>query len=279
VDSSRGELRRWLGALDFEADRPWLPASLLIAGFEVSFVVLASGQAYLEYRFGLSPVAVLVGVWVVWTLWHSLFFPRRRERYLAYAQRPYRSAFVGDIYPWVTLGFAQMWRPLFNGDELARILAGGPLLHATPAALTAGLTLCIFALLIMVRAIRTIGIARAAFLAEFEATEDFVPVESVIYRAFKHPLFWSGILFSFGLALIASTSLAFTLAAINGCYGLLYGRLEDRRLAQVFGDTYTTYAERVPGVPGYRVLSKAWRPLAAAAAFRRGGRKRAPGRR
>jgi protein-S-isoprenylcysteine O-methyltransferase Ste14 len=95
-------------------------------------------------------------------------------------------------------------------------------------------------------------------------------VESGIYRVFQHPLFWAGILFSLGLALVTLTPTSLAIAAVNVLYGFVYNGLENRRLRRVFGGAYAAYAARVPGVPTHRVLARGLRALAA-----RGGR--APG--
>jgi hypothetical protein len=50
-------------------------------------------------------------------------------------------------------------------------------------------------------------------------------------------------------------------AAVNTSYGLLYNRLEDRRLGIVFGDRYGRYAEEVPGIVPVAIRSGA-RPSA-----------------
>ena len=181
------------------SDRRAIAGSVLIAVFEVTIIGLAVGQAFLERAFRWPPWVVVVCVWVVWTFWHSWIFPRNRLRYLARCEHPYRRAFLFDIYPWVSVGFAQMWRPLVNGSTLQDLIAGRFALHPAPVAL--GLAVCFGALGIVIRAIRTIGIHNAAFLREFVDTETFVPIETGIYGAIMHPLFWAGIAYSCGLTI------------------------------------------------------------------------------
>jgi len=240
--------------------------ALLIAVFELSFIGLAVAQSVAEYVLGLSPVAVVAGVWIVWTGWHSWIFPRNRRRYLE-REHSYRTAFARDIYPWVTVGFCQMWRPLFNGDTVARLLPG-PLdfmRTLSPIGIAAAIALSSVALVTMISAIRSIGIANAAFVPEFRDAGGFVPVERGIYARFMHPLFWSGILFSIALALAIATPTAVAIAAINLLYGLVYGPLESRRLEQVFGRSYSIYASRVASLPGPAAFRK---PLASGASAR-----------
>jgi protein-S-isoprenylcysteine O-methyltransferase Ste14 len=249
MDAHPAGLRVLLGELGVPTGRAQKWAAVaLIATFEVSFVALAVAQAILEYALDVSPIATVLGVWIVWTIWHSWLFPRRRQRHLTRSRHPYRTAFVWDIYPWVTVGFCQMWRPLLNGDTLARTLAATPFVPTiTPAALV-GLGLGLVSLVVMISAIRTIGIGNAAFVPEFAGIDRFVPVRQGLYLWFAHPLFWAGILFSVGLALVAGTITAAWIAAINVAYGFVYNDLEHRRLARVFGDRYEQYVSQLPGV-------------------------------
>ena len=229
--------------------------ALFIAAFEISFIGLAVAQALGEYALGVPPVAVAVLVWGVWTCWHSWLFPRNRLRYVQ-RERAYRTAFARDIYPWVTLGFCQMWRPLFNGDTVARLMRGPIDFVQTlsPVAVITGAALGSAALVTMISAIRSIGIANAAFVPEFREPGAFVPVERGIYAHFPHPLFWSGIVFSCGLAVAIWTPTALLIAAVNLVYGFCYGPLERRRLGRVFGVAYTSYTSRVAAwpIPGVR---------------------------
>src|SRR5262245_11677817 len=102
-----------------------LPAVILIiALFEVAIIGFAALQACVEHALGWPPIITFIVVWIVWTWWHSWLFPRRRLLYLTRYKHPYRRAFILDIYPWVSIGFSQMWRPLLNGDTLDRLLAG-----------------------------------------------------------------------------------------------------------------------------------------------------------
>ncbi|MGH9347928.1 MAG: methyltransferase family protein [Vicinamibacterales bacterium] len=229
---------------------------LLIAAFEISFIGLALAQAFIEYRLGLSPVIVVAIVWAVWTWWHSWVFPRNRLRHLRRAHA-YRAAFVRDIYPWVTLGFCQMWRPLVNGDTLAKLLPAPPVFleGLSPVAIVAGAVMSLATLVMMISAIRSIGIANAAFVPEFRDPGAFVPVQRGIYAHFMHPLFWSGALFSTALAIAISTPVARAIAGVNLAYSLLYGPLESRRLRRVFGPAYAAYAAQVPSLP----VPMAWR--------------------
>ena len=216
-----------------------LAGSLLIGVFEVTIIGSAIAEAFIEWKLGLPPWVIFTAVWIVWTLWHSRWFPRRRVRHLEHGGNAYRRAFLTDIYPWVSIGFSQMWRPLLNGDVLGAIVAGRFRLHAAPLAI--GLAICFAALGAIIHAIRTIGIHNAAFLREFVEVETFVPIERGIYRLMMHPLFWSGIAYSCGLALAAGESAGYIIAGLNIVYGILYVRLEDRRLENIFGSHYEDY--------------------------------------
>jgi protein-S-isoprenylcysteine O-methyltransferase Ste14 len=214
----------------------------IITIFEVTIIGLATAQAWVEYELSWSPVMVSSVFWVIWTLWHSWMFPRNRLRYLTSSRYPYRRAFVLDIYPWVSAGFSQMWRPLINGDTWSRVFSGRLALHST--AITLGVLVSTASLVIIIQAIRSIGIHNAAFMGEFVDSESFVLQRTGIYRFVTHPLFWSGIAHSCGLAIAVATTVAYQLACVNILYGFAYHWLEDRRLRRVFGAKYEYYRRR-----------------------------------
>ena len=216
----------------------------IIGIFEVTIIGFAVLQAWCEYRFAWPPVAVYTVFWVIWTFWHSWLFLRNRLHYLV-GEHPYRRAFVFDIYPWVSAGFSQMWRPMINGDTLGRLLHGNFTLH--PASVTAGMLICVVSLLIIIQAIRDIGIHNAAFMGEFVDSESFVLLRNGIYKFVTHPLFWSGIAYSVGLAISISTRTAYEIAGVNVLYGVVYHCLEDRRLEQIFGASYKAYRRGFAG--------------------------------
>lgn len=218
---------------------PWLAGVFIIAVFEVTIIGLATLQAWLEYIFAWRPIIVFVLFWVVWTFWHSWLFPRNRLRYLAGSKHPYLRAFIFDIYPWVSAGFSQMWRPLLNGDTLNGLLHGRLRLHLAPVLL--GMLVCVSSLVIIIQAIRTIGIHNAAFLREFVDCQSFVPIRQGVYRVVMHPLFWSGIAYSCGLAIMVTNLTAYEIAGVNILYGVAYRWLEDRRLGKIFGANYEDY--------------------------------------
>ncbi len=223
---------------------PVLTIGLLIAAFEFSFVLVASIQALGEYWLNLNPACVVVAVWGIWTYWHSYAFERRRIRYLQERDRPYRTAFLRDIFPWVVIGFAQMWRSLIHAGFLRRLWdSRGAYLSEPQAAARLGVAIgvAVVAMIIMITAIRDIGIGNAAFLAEFRPPGHFVPVSRGIYAFFPHPLFWSGVLFSGALATIVNTRISYLIVLINAMYAVLYGCLEGRRLGRIFGANYAVY--------------------------------------
>jgi protein-S-isoprenylcysteine O-methyltransferase Ste14 len=219
-----------------------LAAAVLVLAFEFAIVGFALAEAAVELLLGLPPWVIFGAVWLVWTAWHSWWFPRRRLQYLAREQNAYRRAFVLDIYPWVSVGFSQMWRPLLNGNVLGDVLAGR--FRIEPVTTVVGLTLCFSALVVIIQAIRTIGIHNAAFLREFVDVQSFVPIERGIYSKVMHPLFFSGIAYSCGLAIAVNNPTAYVIAGLNLAYGVLYVPLENRRLRRVFGQPYERYRSR-----------------------------------
>ena len=244
------DLHAFLEALGIRTSMARLTGGLIVGVFELSFVAVCVFQAWAEESLGLSPVLVVGGVWVVWTYWHSVLFPRHRIRYMQRAELPYRAAFVRDVYPWVTLGFSQMWRPLFNGNALADFPA--VLAPAPPALLWVRLAvsaaIATVAVLVMIDAIRTIGFSNAAFVSEFVGAGSFRPIARGVYGRLRHPLFAAGALYSVALAVAAFTPTAFSIAAVNCVYVCVYSRLEDRRMRLVFGAAYTAYEQAVPAL-------------------------------
>lgn len=244
------DLDAFLAALGIRTSTPRLAGGLIIALFEVSFVGICVFQAWAERMLGLPPLLVVAAVWVVWTWWHSVLFPRSRLKRISCEKLPYRAAFFRDIYPWVTIGFSQMWRPLFNGDTLAdfpSVLAPAPpVLLWSRFALAFALATA--ALLVMIDAIRTIGFANASFVSEFVAPGTFRPIAGGVYSRLRHPLFAAGALYSVALALAVFTPTALAIAALNCAYVPLYSRLEDRRMRLVFQTAYADYERAVPAL-------------------------------
>ncbi|MBM7808049.1 protein-S-isoprenylcysteine O-methyltransferase Ste14 [Geodermatophilus bullaregiensis] len=232
-------------------------------GFTVAMVLIAAAQAAVEANCGLSggaSVGIVAVVWALWTIWHSFVFEKDR-RHLLGKKFAYRQAFARDIFPGITVGFSQMLRPALNGD----VIRSNSVLPSVPRGLlewvtaTAGwLFLCLGTALFL-SAWRVLGAARVGFVSEFLYPTSFVPVRTGPYRCVRHPLFWSGVVVSFGLALICDHPTAFAIASLNVAYGLIYNRLEDRRLVRIFGDRYAAYSKEVPriipthvGLPGSR---------------------------
>ncbi|MBM7808051.1 protein-S-isoprenylcysteine O-methyltransferase Ste14 [Geodermatophilus bullaregiensis] len=242
-------------------------------GFGASTVAAASALAVLEWylNVGLAgTVSVVAITWLLWTVWHSLVFPRNRQRWLRESTLlPYRRAFLVDLIPGLTVSFAQMLRPAINGPniragESALLPVGTPLLNLRAAA---GGVVAVGATVLFIKAWRTLGSARVGFVPEYVGTAAFQPLREGPYAHVRHPLFWSGIFFSCGLAVAVGTATAIAVAAANVLYGLVYNVLEDRRLRLVFGECYASYARSVPhiipvGLAGRQRLMSA--PLVAA---------------
>jgi len=238
-------------------------------GFGLAMVGIAGAQAVAEDQLGFGPVRcvlVLCGMWVAWSVWHSVLFGRDRLRLLRRGEDAYRIAFVRHIFPGITIGFSQMLRPAWNGVDL-RSGTVLPPLPRDPAALVSavcGLAVFAAAMLLFVSAWRTLGAARVGFVSEFVSPELFEPVTGGPYGAVRHPLFWSGVLVSWSIALINPSPTALAMAAVNTGYGLVYNELEDRRLIKVFGRAYGDYADAVPHIlpaASGRRLALRWLPV------------------
>lgn len=234
-------------------------AGAIWTGFAAAMVAVAAGQALAERALDLGTVAValwVATVWALWSVWHSLLFGWNRRRYLRRTgggdrDRPaYARAFVADIFPAITVGFSQMLRPAWNGENLRQ----GAVVPHLPDGLgsllagASGVVLCGGALLLFAAAWRALGAGKVGFVGEFVAPERFEPVQRGPYAHVRHPLFWSGVAVSTGLALLVQTGPAVSVAIVNVLYGLVYNHLEDRRLQLVFGDRYGDYQRATPRI-------------------------------
>lgn len=224
--------------------RLWVPA--LAAAFSVLVVAFGAAGTAVESLFGVNPLVLAALGWAAWTYWHSVAFGRNRMRYLRDPGNAYRKAFFFNVLPGAAFAIQQMWRPLLHTETLLDCFRrGSP--PSVPGLLPAsGVALCVLATLTLIVSIRSVGAANAAFLAEYVETDRFEPFDQGLYSRGRHPMFWSGVLFSIGLSLWVQTPTAFLLAGLNALYGLVYNRLEDRRLVRVFGTSYRRYMSRVP---------------------------------
>lgn len=228
--------------------RPALPLGI-IALFAAGMLSVALTETAVELFIGKwwLPVVICPTLWFVWTYWHSVLFGRHRERYLAASKHPYGAAFLRDILPGVCVGFSQMMRPMLNGGLLGDVWADPHRLVPANLPLAAfGVLLTAGAAAVFLRAFRTIGVANAGFVPEFSGFERFEPYRTGVYRRIRHPLFWAGIVGSVGTALILQHPSSLGVAFATVGYGLIYNKLEDRRLTSVFGRSYAEYAQDVP---------------------------------
>lgn len=227
-------------------------ATGVVVGFPVGLLVFSLTQAMIEIQLGFSPAMVGVSMaiwWIGWTIWHSVLFGQREGRLSGGGSIAYRRAFVWDILPGTIIGFSQMLRPAINGPVLeSRGWNSIELSWLIGVVLGIGVLGLVISTVIFLAAWSAIGTGRVAFAEEFVVKRQFVPIQSGPYARIRHPLFWSGILLSVSLAILTTQWFCVGLALINVCYGLIYNRLEDRRMKRVFNHRYTEYAEVVPRV-------------------------------
>jgi protein-S-isoprenylcysteine O-methyltransferase Ste14 len=63
-------------------------------------------------------------------------------------------------------------------------------------------------------------------------------------------------MFSVGLAVIVNRQESYNIAIVNIIYGFIYNYLEDGRLINIFGHSYSTYAKKVPRcIPRIHIFS------------------------
>lgn len=233
-------------------------AGLLAIGsaFVAGFLAVGVGQAWIERLLDVPVLVVALNMvvsWGLWTLWHSVVFPRARRTYRSRfgERRGYRLAFVVHILPGTTWGFSHMVRPALNGPtwEAGAIWPRLPDdLTLEGALITSGWLAMAAAVGLFIWAWRTLGTARVAFIEEFHRPSEFVPTLAGPYGLLRHPLFWAGLLGSLGVALVVQTGTAAVVVAVNLAYGLVYNRLEDHRLVAIFGRSYGDYISSVAAV-------------------------------
>ena len=243
------------------ARRRQLIAVSIWISFGLAMVGVAAGQAVIEDALDASTAAVcltVATVWLGWTYWHSVAFERHRRAYLGRGMAfPYRRAFLTDIFPGITIGFSQMLRPAWNGVNLAADeVFPNPDLPADTLSLLTGVTLFALAFAVFAAAWWTLGAARVGFVREFDDGANYVAVRRGPYRHIRHPLFWSGVVLSWSLALITATTIGVLIALLNTLYGLAYNVLEDRRMQRAVGEGYVEYAQEVP-----RIIPRRPRPV------------------
>lgn len=222
--------------------------TVVVSVFHITFLALLVALAVLEYRLGLHPLVLTVAIWVVWTFWHSYLLESSRRRYLRSPGNAYRKAFIRNILPGASVAIAQVWRPILNGEVLAGWESGTlhPFLPPYTPLVLAGLAGSVVSVVLLTRSVQTIGLANAAFVPEYVGTDSFQPRRTGLYALGRHPMFWSGVLFSACLSLVAATPASYMIAIVNVVYGTVYSHLEDRRLCRVFGRSYMEYKEALP---------------------------------
>lgn len=225
--------------------RLWIPA--IGVAFGALLLAFGTTMAAAESLFGGHPLAWTGLGWIAWTYWHSVAFGRNRASYLREPGNAYRKAFFRNVLPGAAFAIQQMWRPLLNTHALTDWTSRGAPPPVSGLLAATGLVVCGAAALLLIVSVRSVGAANAAFLAEYVGTDRFEPFDKGLYSRGRHPMFWSGVLFSVGLSLWVQTPTAYLVAAVNALYGLTYNRLEDRRLVRVFGSSYSLYMTRVPG--------------------------------
>ena len=193
---------------------------------------------------GLPAWPVQAVLWVPWVLWLGWFFPWHHGRPDEGTLRRFRSAFFLHIAPGISWNFAQMTRPGLVG--LAD--PGGTRL----ATVIVGLVLAATGAIMIAKALVLIGVDRALFLGEYDASVRTLVV-SGIYRRMRHPLFTGGVVTSVGMAVFFWNGDALAMAAVNVAVLPIYVVLEDRR-CRIAHTGYDEYRRAVRGIVPARAL-------------------------
>jgi protein-S-isoprenylcysteine O-methyltransferase Ste14 len=225
----------------------WVISTLLAAAL---FFVIAKYVAQVVVH--INPLGVHIVGWVIWFSWQGWLFPLNRERYIRTdPATSYRKAFYRDILPGASLAASQAFYPVFYGYLTAAQGASS----ALPIIIG---VICIgFGALLVYYGFRTIGIAAAGFVFEYQVGPKPL-VMRCVYGYLRHPIFCGGIIASFGSSLLSGSRWSLAIGMINLATLPVYWRLEDARLIRIFGDSYLQYRSKVhPFVPRVR----AWKSI------------------
>lgn len=196
--------------------------------------------------------------WFLWFVWLGWILPQSQ-----YASRQtrdpnaYRTAFWRHILPGISFGVAQMMRPALFG-------AMAPSIAIAPAwSIAVGFVLGTSTLILLIVAFRTLGLAAAGFVYDYQF-ETAPVVKSNVYSFIRHPLFFGSVLGALSLTLVFADPSSFYLALLNVAVLPIYGWLEDRRLVLILGNAYVDYRSKVPAYVALKSLVASWlRPATA----------------
>jgi protein-S-isoprenylcysteine O-methyltransferase Ste14 len=90
---------------------------------------------------------------------------------------------------------------------------------------------------------RVLGSAGAGFLYEYLGNKSFV--RDGIYAYIRHPLFFGGVIGSFGISLLFHDLWTVSLAIVTIAMLPIYKIVEDERLIKLYGEEYFTYKSSV----------------------------------
>lgn len=225
------------GERDSLLTRSWLIA--YIGGLVVAFVA----AHHLLAEAGVNLIAVQTAEWILWFIWLAVIFPASRTRTVsATPHSAYRRGLIRQIVP----GFAAITAINFapTAEHLlgaAQDGVGTSFFAASPIVLALAALLLACGCVLVITAVRAIGLPAAAFLEEYQPQP---PPQRPVgpYARIRHPIAVGG------MFVMTASTLAF---GVNGWVWLVnilmmvaYGPLEDLRLRKVFGRS--EYAQSVP---------------------------------
>jgi len=232
------------GVLVSAGERDTLLSRAGLLGYIGTLVAFFVAIHYLLVSLGVDPVVVQIGEWLIWLTWLAIVFPASRTRTVNTTPH---SAYRIDLIRQIVPGFAAITAINFApiAEQLLRSAEKGYLdspLTDSPLALVLAVALLALGGVLVLTAVRAIGLPAAAFLEEYQPQP---PAQRPIgpYAWIRHPIAVGG------MCVMTATTLAFGVSGgiwvVNILMLAVYGPLEDLRLQKVFG-CRSDYSRTVP---------------------------------
>lgn len=241
----------------FLAEKLGLPHPALVlvvaavAAF-LSFGVILSLPA-LDPRLPGGAIITQILIELVWLLIMWYGFMGHRQTYRdRYGEQAYLYAAIRFFLPAGILMLEGALRPAF---------LSGPALIPPIVAAVLGSFGIVQGGLLGLRAIKSLGLARAALVYSYFPDQDHL-VQSRLYAYLRHPLYAMMAHIAIGIALLSNNALALTCSLIYFAKLVMWSLLEEKELKERFGRSYEAYRQETPAFfPRLQDLPGFWRIL------------------
>lgn len=222
----------------------WLSRGWLLSYVGVLVVCFVGLHRLLVAELGIDAVAIQIAEWLLWLTWLAVVFPASRTRTVGTSPR---SAYRHDLIRQIVPGFAAITAINFapTAERLLDSAEAGPWVSPlVDSPLALGLAAVLLALggVLVLYAVRSIGLPAAAFLEEYQPSP---PPQRPVgpYAYIRHPIAVGGMCVMTASTLVLG--IGGEIWAVNILMMSAYGPLEDLRLRKVFGYR-SDYQQQVP---------------------------------